>query len=71
MKNEKELATRTDAAHNALLKDADKYCKLILGRVSLCLVLFPFKYVLSILYTFANQSNMIDPLISLTQNGFF
>ncbi|KAK7283992.1 hypothetical protein RIF29_13743 [Crotalaria pallida] len=33
-KNEKALATGTDAARQALLKDADKYSKLILGRVS-------------------------------------
>lgn len=33
-KNEKELAGGEDAAHQALLKDADKYCKGILGRVS-------------------------------------
>ncbi|KAE9603096.1 hypothetical protein Lal_00034008 [Lupinus albus] len=32
--NEKALATGTDAAHQALFKDADKYSKLILGRVS-------------------------------------
>ncbi|XP_061338478.1 uncharacterized protein LOC133285282 isoform X2 [Gastrolobium bilobum] len=33
-KNEKALATGTDAARLALFKDADKYCKIILGRVS-------------------------------------
>ncbi|KAJ9708462.1 hypothetical protein PVL29_000481 [Vitis rotundifolia] len=33
-KNEKELAGGGDAAHQALLKDSDKYCKGILGRVS-------------------------------------
>ncbi|KAI9082124.1 hypothetical protein K1719_035864 [Acacia pycnantha] len=33
-KNDKALATGTDASHQALLKDADKYIKIILGRVS-------------------------------------
>ncbi|PNY11814.1 hypothetical protein L195_g008429 [Trifolium pratense] len=33
-KNEKALATETDAAHHAQYKDADKYCKIISGRVS-------------------------------------
>ncbi|XP_020222454.1 uncharacterized protein LOC109804938 [Cajanus cajan] len=33
-KNEKVLAAETDAAHHAHFKDADKYCKIILGRVS-------------------------------------
>lgn len=33
-KNEKVLTTETDAAHHAHFKDADKYCKIILGRVS-------------------------------------
>ncbi|KAK7359491.1 hypothetical protein VNO77_01451 [Canavalia gladiata] len=33
-KNEKVLATEDDAAHHAFFKDADKYCKIILGRVS-------------------------------------
>ncbi|MCI30655.1 transmembrane protein 214-A, partial [Trifolium medium] len=33
-KNEKALATETDAAHHAHFKDADKYCKIISGRVS-------------------------------------
>ncbi|XP_027341765.1 uncharacterized protein LOC113854762 isoform X1 [Abrus precatorius] len=33
-KNEKVLATEGDAARHALFKDADKYCKIILGRVS-------------------------------------
>ncbi|KAB1205766.1 hypothetical protein CJ030_MR7G028049 [Morella rubra] len=33
-KNEKALASGTDAAHQALSKDADKYCKAILGRAS-------------------------------------
>jgi len=28
------LTTETDAAHQALVKDADKYCKIISGRVS-------------------------------------
>ncbi|BAT74254.1 uncharacterized protein HKW66_Vig0003910 [Vigna angularis] len=33
-KNEKVLASETDAARHAYFKDADKYCKIILGRVS-------------------------------------
>lgn len=33
-KNEKALASGTDATQQALFKDADKYCKIILGRVS-------------------------------------
>ncbi|XP_020210072.1 uncharacterized protein LOC109795073 [Cajanus cajan] len=33
-KNEKELAKVDDGARHALLKDADKYCKIILGRLS-------------------------------------
>ncbi|KAK7319143.1 hypothetical protein RJT34_03861 [Clitoria ternatea] len=33
-KNEKILATDADAARHALSKDADKYCKIISGRVS-------------------------------------
>ena len=33
-KNEKALATETDATRQALFKDADKYCKILLGRVS-------------------------------------
>lgn len=33
-KNEKALTTETDAARQALIKDADKYCKIISGRVS-------------------------------------
>ncbi|PNY12373.1 hypothetical protein L195_g009002, partial [Trifolium pratense] len=33
-KNKKALATETDAAHHAHFKDADKYCKIIAGRVS-------------------------------------
>ncbi|TKY59793.1 Transmembrane protein 214-A [Spatholobus suberectus] len=33
-KNEKVLATETDATCHAHFKDADKYCKIILGRVS-------------------------------------
>lgn len=33
-KNEKALASGADAAHHARFKDADKYCKAILGRVS-------------------------------------
>ncbi|RDX75159.1 Transmembrane protein 214-A, partial [Mucuna pruriens] len=33
-KNEKVLATEADAARHAHFKDADKYCKIILGRVS-------------------------------------
>ncbi|KAK7368540.1 hypothetical protein VNO80_10567 [Phaseolus coccineus] len=33
-KNEKVLTTETDAARHAHFKDADKYCKIILGRVS-------------------------------------
>ena len=33
-KNEKTLATETDAARQALFKDADKYCKILSGRVS-------------------------------------
>lgn len=28
------MATETDAARQALFKDADKYCKIILGKVS-------------------------------------
>jgi COX assembly protein 1 len=33
-KNEKALATETDAAQHAHFKDADKYCKIISGRVA-------------------------------------
>ncbi|KAL9328952.1 hypothetical protein ACSQ67_003955 [Phaseolus vulgaris] len=33
-KNEKVLTTETDAARHAHFKEADKYCKIILGRVS-------------------------------------
>ncbi|QCD83678.1 uncharacterized protein LOC114177811 [Vigna unguiculata] len=33
-KNEKVLASETDASRHAHFKDADKYCKTILGRVS-------------------------------------
>ncbi|KHN46086.1 Transmembrane protein 214 [Glycine soja] len=33
-KNEKVLDSETDAARHAHFKDADKYCKIILGRVS-------------------------------------
>ncbi|KAF5747465.1 hypothetical protein HS088_TW05G00186 [Tripterygium wilfordii] len=33
-KNEKELMTAEGTARRALLKDADKYCKVILGRLS-------------------------------------
>uniref|UniRef100_A0A5B7AHQ4 Transmembrane protein 214-A n=1 Tax=Davidia involucrata TaxID=16924 RepID=A0A5B7AHQ4_DAVIN len=33
-KNEKALAGEEDAAHQALFKNADKYCKVILGRLS-------------------------------------
>ncbi|WJX42867.1 hypothetical protein P8452_30047 [Trifolium repens] len=33
-KNKKALATETGAAHHAHFKDADKYCKIIAGRVS-------------------------------------
>ncbi|KAK9901028.1 hypothetical protein M0R45_002318 [Rubus argutus] len=33
-KNEKALAEGDDLVHHSLLKDADKYCKLILGRSS-------------------------------------
>ncbi|KAF8407618.1 hypothetical protein HHK36_006751 [Tetracentron sinense] len=33
-KNEKVLASGEDAAHQASFKDADKYCKVILGRLS-------------------------------------
>ncbi|KAL3824239.1 hypothetical protein ACJIZ3_020268 [Penstemon smallii] len=33
-KNEKALSDRVDAARQALFKDADKYCKTILGRLS-------------------------------------
>ncbi|KAL6286803.1 hypothetical protein ACE6H2_011193 [Prunus campanulata] len=33
-KNDKALAAGDDFAHHSLLKDADKYCKLILGRLS-------------------------------------
>ncbi|XP_057416104.1 uncharacterized protein LOC130710767 [Lotus japonicus] len=33
-KNEKALATETDPARQALFKDADKYCKILSGRVS-------------------------------------
>lgn len=33
-KNEKALATGADAAHQAVIKDADKYSKLILGKLS-------------------------------------
>ncbi|GAV76709.1 DUF2359 domain-containing protein [Cephalotus follicularis] len=33
-KNEKALAKGQDAAHHASLKDADKYCKVIMGRLS-------------------------------------
>ncbi|XP_047170335.1 uncharacterized protein LOC124838703 [Vigna umbellata] len=33
-KNEKVLASETDAARHAYFKNADKYCKIILGRVS-------------------------------------
>ncbi|CAL0317692.1 unnamed protein product [Lupinus luteus] len=33
-KNEKALTDVEDDAHRALLKDADKYCKIILGRLS-------------------------------------
>ncbi|CAJ1938881.1 unnamed protein product [Sphenostylis stenocarpa] len=33
-KNEKVLATETDAARHAHFKDADKYCKIILGKAS-------------------------------------
>ncbi|KAL5129237.1 Transmembrane protein 214-A [Glycine soja] len=33
-KNEKALAKADDAARHALLKDADKYCKALLGRLS-------------------------------------
>ncbi|XAR72222.1 hypothetical protein NMG60_11018792 [Bertholletia excelsa] len=33
-KNEKALNSGEDGAHQSLLNDADKYCKLILGRVS-------------------------------------
>lgn len=34
MQNEKALASGTDASKQSLIKDADKYCKLILGRAS-------------------------------------
>ncbi|KAI9126414.1 hypothetical protein K1719_002835 [Acacia pycnantha] len=33
-KNEKALASGTDATQQSLFKDADKYCKVMLGRVS-------------------------------------
>ncbi|KAM1114434.1 hypothetical protein ACFX13_047990 [Malus domestica] len=33
-KNDKALAAGDDVAHHSLLKDADKYCKQILGRLS-------------------------------------
>ncbi|KAH6802219.1 transmembrane protein of unknown function DUF2359 [Perilla frutescens var. frutescens] len=33
-KNEKALSGEVDAGHQALFKDADKYCKTILGRLS-------------------------------------
>ena len=34
LQNEKVLDSETDAARHAHFKDADKYCKIILGRVS-------------------------------------
>lgn len=34
LQNEKALAKADDAARHALLKDADKYCKALLGRLS-------------------------------------
>lgn len=34
LQNEKALAKEDDAARHALLKDADKYCKSLLGQLS-------------------------------------
>lgn len=34
LQNEKALAKADDAARHALLKDADKYCKVLLGQLS-------------------------------------
>lgn len=50
-KNEKALAKEDDASHHALLKDADKYCKSLLGQLSKgpgCLKILMFLAILAI-----------------------
>ncbi|CAL0329772.1 unnamed protein product [Lupinus luteus] len=64
-KNEKALATVTDDARQALFKDADKYSKLILGRVSGghgCVTCLTFTVLAAAVGAFVLSPNMVEYL---------
>ncbi|KAE9584405.1 putative transmembrane protein [Lupinus albus] len=64
-KNEKALATGTDDARQALFKAADKYSKLILGRVSGghgCVTCLTFTVLAAAVGAFVLSPNMVEYL---------
>ncbi|OIW00746.1 hypothetical protein TanjilG_09715 [Lupinus angustifolius] len=64
-KNENALATGTDSSHQALFKEADKYSKLILGRVSRghgCLTCLTFTVLGAAVGAVALSPNVVEYL---------